>query len=325
LGEYIEEAEGGWQTQAFRVGSPDMTIWARSTAIAAAEGRKSTIKSFPLGIPKAYTEWFAIERISMPWLGPRQGKGQIFLPRVSLLTAFKRYDGLHLVVVAVSADNVTTELQTYGAGGIAVLSRNENPTQALATVVTGVGADPIETITGIFAFIRQYYFSKQVEKNHFSFVPIHSKPELISWSDGLAYCTWNSLGRELTEQRVLDSLDDFAKAGIKITALIMDDNWQSLDEYGSIRHLTGWSEFEADRKAFPNGLKGLTSAIKRRWPHIRHIAVWHGLMGYWGGVSPKGKIAQKYKTRDVPKRDRDEVMTVVDAEDVGKMYMDFYE
>ena len=33
--------------------------------------------------------------------------------------------------------------------------------------------------------------------------------------DGLAYCSWNGLGREITEQRILDALQDLADNSIQ--------------------------------------------------------------------------------------------------------------
>jgi len=54
-------------------------------------------------------------------------------------------------------------------------------------------------------------------------------------------------------------------------------------------------------------------------------------MGYWGGLSPGGKLAQTYKTVEVVREDAERrnlplggKMTVVGKEDVGKFYNDFY-
>ncbi len=49
-------------------------------------------------------------------------------------------------------------------------------------------------------------------------------------------------------------------------------------------------------------------------------------LGYWGGISPEGKIAQSYKTKLVRKQDgvAGGSFTVVDADDAAQMYDDFY-
>jgi hypothetical protein len=49
-------------------------------------------------------------------------------------------------------------------------------------------------------------------------------------------------------------------------------------------------------------------------------------LGYWGGISPTGKIAKEYKTRQVQKKHgpMGGTMTVVDPDDVQRFYDDFY-
>lgn len=87
------------------------------------------------------------------------------------------------------------------------------------------------------------------------------------------------------------------------------------------------TDFEANKEGFPNGLKHTALTIRDKHPNIQHIAVWHALLGYWGGISPDGSIAKNYKTREVRKANgglAGGTMTVVDEEDVSRMYDDFY-
>lgn len=51
-----------------------------------------------------------------------------------------------------------------------------------------------------------------------------------------------------------------------------------------------------------------------------------GKVGYWGGISPTGKIAKEYKTRQVRTKGGlfGGTMTVVDADDIQRFYDDFY-
>jgi hypothetical protein len=129
----------------------------------------------------------------------------------------------------------------------------------------------------------------------------------------------------------LNAVETLAAHNINITNLIIDDNWQSIDYKGHGQFQHGWIEFEADRKAFPMGLKQTVSKIRERHKYIQHIAVWHAILGYWAGLAPEGKIAQTYKTvevkrvenyrRNLPMGGR---MTVVAKEDAFRMYDDFY-
>lgn len=49
--------------------------------------------------------------------------------------------------------------------------------------------------------------------------------------------------------------------------------------------------------------------------------------GYWGGVSPHGEIAKNYKTVELQKETSlipGDTITMVDADDIDRMYNDFY-
>lgn len=130
---------------------------------------------------------------------------------------------------------------------------------------------------------------------------------------------------------MLHAVQKLAEHEINITSLIIDDNWQSIDYKGESQFQYAWLEFEAERKAFPNGLKGLVSRIRQQCPGIQHIAVWHALLGYWGGISPEGKIAQTYRTVEAVCKDSRRrklplggPRTVVAEDDVERFYNDFY-
>ncbi|KAM0520908.1 hypothetical protein ACHAPS_006628 [Verticillium nonalfalfae] len=158
------------------------------------------------------------------------------------------------------------------------------------------------------------------------------KPEWReNWYDGLGYCTWNGIGQNLTEHKILEALDHLASVNVNITSLIIDDNWQSIDRQGNGQFQYSWLEFEADSEGFPNGLKSTISQIREKHPRIQHIAVWHALLGYWAGISPNGKIAKDYKTLQVLREESERrelplggSMTVIAKDDVNRFYNDFY-
>lgn len=129
----------------------------------------------------------------------------------------------------------------------------------------------------------------------------------------------------------MNAVDTLAENKINITNLIIDDNWQSIDYRGNGQFQYGWVQFEAEPKAFPNGLKHTISRIRDKHRNIQHVAVWHALLGYWGGISSDGKLAKTYKTVEVVREDAMRrnlplggKMTVIAAEDVPKFYDDFY-
>lgn len=148
---------------------------------------------------------------------------------------------------------------------------------------------------------------------------------LEEWYDGFTYCTWNGLGQNLTEDKIDDALESLKKENIIIENLIIDDNWQSLSE-GRTQMDRGWTDFDANKKGFPKGLKHAVTNIRKKHPNINHIAVWHAILGYWGGVAKDGNIAKEYKTTKVQKEPgvAEGEMLVVDASDAQRMYNDFY-
>lgn len=91
--------------------------------------------------------------------------------------------------------------------------------------------------------------------------------------------TWNALGQRLTDQKVFDALDKLAESNVRVTSLIIDDNWQNIDYQGESQFQYGWNEFEAEPEAFPKGLKATVARIREKHPHISHVAVWHALLG----------------------------------------------
>ena len=132
----------------------------------------------------------------------------------------------------------------------------------------------------------------------------------------------------MTEEKILNALDALAENNIQITNFIMDDNWQSIDYRGPSQFHHGWLDFDAEPKSFPNGLKATVTKVREKHPQIRHIAVWHALLGYWGGISTRGRLAKAYKTIELPRVEDDlslgDTMTVVDQDDVARLYDDFY-
>lgn len=126
-------------------------------------------------------------------------------------------------------------------------------------------------------------------------------------------------------------MDTLAANNINITTLIIDDNWQSINYEGEGQFQHGWVEFEADKRSFPMGLKQTINKIRGTYQHIQHIAVWHAILGYWGGLAPKGEISRTYKTVEVVRKESSRrnlpmggKITVVAREDAFRMYDDFY-
>jgi len=251
-------------------------------------------------------------------------------------------DASQRIMLAVSSDDVAVTFRSDKDGRLLVTGKNDREKPGRITIIHGIDlahvkngvpnlsfedilGDMMKCARDLGKVNEDLARPNQKELNKL-FKGIRAN-SLYDWRNGFSYCTWNSLGVDLTEQKILDALAAFHANNIHITTLIIDDNWQSLDSYGTNNSDRRWIEFEANTAGFPNGLKHLTTTIRKRYPYIRHIAVWHAILGYWGGIAPDGVIAKKYKTRVVKKQPgltSGVDMVVVDAEDVGKLYNDFY-
>ncbi|KAL8883229.1 MAG: hypothetical protein Q9192_007337, partial [Flavoplaca navasiana] len=313
--------------------TPHTQLWVLTSLVKAAEGKASGYTDTSLGVPRSFSRWFSLVRIWSPWLAPRHGQGQFSPHEDAVLSSFLRMDGLHLVFLAISGiDEVLTVFKPDSDGNVIAQSRNDSLKTCQARILAAVGTTFNAALAAVMYHARKVVrgydtMSQDVKEEMETALEKDVKAEWMeNWYDGLTYCTWNALGQDLHEQKIFDALDILKEKGIQITNLIIDDNWQSLDNHGQSQFQRGWTDFEANKEGFPNGLKHTATTIRDKHPNVHHIAVWHALLGYWGAVSPNGNIAKNYRTRKVRKSKglTEGTMTVVDEEDVPRMYDDFY-
>ncbi|KAI9825876.1 MAG: hypothetical protein M1832_000817 [Thelocarpon impressellum] len=276
----------------------------------------------------------AIVRHWTPWLSPEHGTDKFSPVKDVILCSFLRHDGTHLVLLALSGvDNVLNVLRSDEDGNVICAARNDSTEMGIARIIASVGTDYESAVAAVMYHARRVIqeegvTSDDAEEEAKAFLD-GVKPEWMeNWYDGLTYCTWNGLGQNLSEQKVVDALRSLKQQNVNITNLIIDDNWQSLDNVGSSQFIQGWAEFEANKQGFPNGLKEAITKIREEHSYIQHIAVWHALLGYWGGIAPNSKLDKTYKTIDVRMkkavRPPGGMMRVVAEEDVKRFYEDFY-
>lgn len=93
-----------------------------------------------LGLPAHFSRWFAVTRIWSPWLAPRQGKDKFEPDKDTILAAFEREDGSHLVVLAVSGINdVLTVFGHDNNGRILIRAQNDRETEGTIDIIAAVG------------------------------------------------------------------------------------------------------------------------------------------------------------------------------------------
>ncbi|KAL2815605.1 glycoside hydrolase superfamily [Aspergillus cavernicola] len=300
--------------------APGADLWRISGPVEEAQHGQQGVANLPLGVPSSVSRFFALVRLSTPWLGPRQGGDQLAWKEDAILCSVLRTDGMHVVLLGVSGvDDVLTVLGSGPGGKVVVKSQNDNLRPAQFQILAAAATEFEIAMSALVYEARKIVRPYEVSTDGLEV------QWLSSWCDGLTYCTWNGIGQDLTEKKILSALDELKAQGVKISGLIIDDNWQSLDNEDAHSWSRGWTRFEANPKAFPQGLKKTVATIRERHPNIEYIAVWHALLGYWGGIAPGGELAATYKTKEVQiKSAARKSVLAIDPDDIQRFYNDFY-
>ncbi|KAI1811300.1 glycoside hydrolase family 36 protein [Poronia punctata] len=310
--------------------TPRTQLWTVEAPVGPATTDESGYANVELGTPWGhFVRYFALVRHSNAWLGPRHGKDEFNIDKDALLCSFLSPEGKHVVILATSnVNNVMTLFRSSDTGSVMIHMRNDGDSDSNGIVLAAVGEDCDSAMSAVVYHARSVVtFTSEMEDSISPKGTIQSedvRPEWMqNWYDGLGYCTWNALGQNLTEDKILNAVDSLKENDILISNLIIDDNWQDIDRSGANQHSYGWNRFEAEPQGFPDGLKHTITQIREKFSSIEHVAVWHALLGYWGGISPNGEIAKNYQTVKVD-READGPMTVINEPDVGRFYDDFY-
>ena len=196
-------------------------LWSVVGPVPAAQNSRSGYTDLSLGIPRTFSRWFALVRIWSPWLAPRHGQGKFSPAEDALLSSFLRWDGLHLVVLAVSGvGDVVTVFKTNQHGNVILSARNDASQQAQATAIIAVGTSFESAMAAVMYHARtlirdDMYIGGELEAEMKASIDGVRADWMENWYDSLTYCTWNGLGQNLNEGKILSALDILKKSGIK--------------------------------------------------------------------------------------------------------------
>jgi Raffinose synthase or seed imbibition protein Sip1 len=350
LGGSPVDLEPGWQTRKLVSEVPEARLYSidSSQPIPNSADKNTKTETKVLGKVTLLLRFFAIVRIWTPWLAPRHGEGNFNITEDAMLLSFLRSDGLHVVLLAVNGvDDILTLFKSNEAGEIVVAARNDTGKDGKFRLIAATAWDFEIANAAAMCELRKVVRQSVMYQEAASQLPTHIRSEstesgyqlitnpesrepaptpewLATWYDNLSYCTWNSLGQDLTLDKIMKGLQSLKDNDIHIATLIIDDNWQDLDgkQESSSQFRRGWKSFEANPEGFPDGLKASTAQIRKAHPTITDIAVWHALLGYWGGIAPDGELAKEYKTMEVTKGDGK--MLAIHPDDIHRFYNDAY-
>lgn len=224
LGTYLGGTNPNVDIQKIPSEAPWARLWQLTGRVCAAtKPSRSGWSHYVLGLPTNTVRWFALVRASTSWLAPRHGKTTPLAEKDALAYSFLRTDGLHVVVLAVSGRNQVTTVLQGGQDKIVLEARNDQEEEFDAAALVSVGESFDLALAAVMYQARKLmspYGSMVVEKGVQSGLDatMHGaslRPEWQQeWYDGLAYCTWNSLGMDLSEERISKVLSEFGKNGI---------------------------------------------------------------------------------------------------------------
>ena len=363
LGGSPVELDRGWHTRKLPSEAPEARLYSLESSTTIPYSEDNAIEEHKiLGKVNLSHRWFALVRIWSPWLAPRHGHEHKFhLSEPAILLSFLRADGLHVVLLAVNGiDDVLTTFTSDHDGNIVVAARNDTGHDRKFKVIAATSYQFEIANAAVMYEMRKLVRQSSAYQETAQSLPTHIRHEsvdsesdtvivsnihdnrnpahddsptpqwLATWYDSLAYCTWNSLGQDLNLEKIVAALQHFQDHDIHIANMIIDDNWQSLTGTQGVdnQFTRSMTAFEATPHAFPDGLKAGITEIRQKFPHLRDIAVWHALMGYWGCVSnTEGHIKDDYKLMPITLKSGTPAAGnkyTIHPDDVHKFYSDFY-
>ncbi len=111
-----------------------------------------------------------------------------------------------------------------------------------------------------------------------------SYPEIFR---SLGWCSWNTYYKEVTEEKILNSVRSLRDQHIPVGFVLVDDGWLNIKE-------NKLADFDADAVKFPHGLAGLARTLREQY-NIAHVGVWHTFQGYWDGVNKNSDIGKTHQ------------------------------
>jgi len=226
LEDYLKGISSEFAVRSVPSDTSDTQLWSITAPVKAAEGVSSSWASISLGTPRSFTRWFSLVRIWSPWLAPRHGKGNFSPTEDAVLCSFLRWDGLHLVILAVSGvDDVLTVFKPDGQGNVIVSARNDRSESSTAHTIAAVGTTFEKANAAVMYHARKIVCENEIVSNKVRDemkVAIENDVRvkwMENWYDGLTYCTWNALGQDLNEDKIYNALTVLKENNIKSTSV----------------------------------------------------------------------------------------------------------
>lgn len=119
---------------------------------------------------------------------------------------------------------------------------------------------------------------------------LEDKQVLPTWLDYLGWETGIAMGLDVNHANIINSVKSLVDAGYPPGFVLIDEGWQDIASNEDKNGQKLLASFEADSIRFPKGIKGVVDDLAQLG--IKQVGVWHGMMGYRGGIH--AKLAKAY-------------------------------
>lgn len=169
------------------------------------------------------------------------------------------------------------------------LVTSTNP-QNIPMVAIAFGSNPYKMIESLYEEGMKYMGKEAGLRKNKPYPEFFTK---------LMWCTWNSFGHGLDEQKVFAAMEDFKSKGVTFPLVLLDDGWSKVSAYGKGM----LQSFKPDTTKFPKGLKPVVEKLKLEYG-VKEVGVWHAYSGYWAGIDPKSDLGKSFGSDLMAYRDK---------------------
>jgi len=139
----------------------------------------------------------------------------------------------------------------------------------------------------------------------------HQKIASVPWLNTLGWESGACFGLDVTHDKIMDAVSSLHNEGYPPGFVLIDEGWQQVEGSSML-------SFEADPFRFPAKLKGLVNDLNQLG--VKHVGVWHGMMGYRGGIH--SQLAKKY---DLPPDSQGRYFLGYNLGNTFQFFYDYYQ
>jgi hypothetical protein len=175
-------------------------------------------KTHSLGKIKGLERWMAIVKIALPWMGPLHGGKNWDCDKDAMMFLGLREDGRVFLVLPVPQTAGSTPY-LISRNGEMVVSRSEGGDSIDVVLAIGNESQAVldEGIKLYKHLVRKGGNTLPTIEKAVDLGVARVDKERDDWERGVGYCTWNSLGANLSHQKIMDALESLVKNDIKGT------------------------------------------------------------------------------------------------------------